>query len=299
MDQPASQADALPTESPAAWSRDDFDRWYAEHHRALRAFVATRVGRADAEDVCQEIWTKVWENRDGFDGGQLRGWLFKVARNHCCDFLRKAAGRLHRRMLSIFSPPDGAADGPPIVERFIQGDDELSDEVLERLRHCLAELDDEKRALVEGWLSGEGYESFAPKLGLTTEQAHRRFPQRMNLPRGLVQTAMPCSIAGLPRFRPRNFPGCSGNRGCFPRCKSWCFSKAARTGRNCCRQVPWGGPPARLPWQLTQPPPDGSASRPTNKLWGGPPARLNLPNYLRALSHAPSGMASLPWRPGC
>jgi RNA polymerase sigma factor (sigma-70 family) len=175
MEEPAVKP--LDVREPEArdWSKLDFDRWHAEHHAALRAFVATRVGRADADDVCQEIWAKVWRSRTTFEGGQLRAWLFKVARNHCCDYLRAAAGRLHRRMLSIFASQDGDAAGLPIVDRFTRDEEELDDEVLERLRHCLSELDDEKRALVEGWLGGQGYESFAPKLGLTPEQAHRRF----------------------------------------------------------------------------------------------------------------------------
>jgi len=45
---------------------------------------------ADAEDITQEVFVKVWKNLRKYDQSkEFRPWLYKIAKNTCLDFLRK------------------------------------------------------------------------------------------------------------------------------------------------------------------------------------------------------------------
>jgi len=44
---------------------------------------------AEAEDVCQEAFIKLWNHRDSVDPEKIKPWLMKVTRNGCLDRLRR------------------------------------------------------------------------------------------------------------------------------------------------------------------------------------------------------------------
>jgi RNA polymerase sigma-70 factor (ECF subfamily) len=44
---------------------------------------------AEAEDVCQEAFVKLWNNQDSIDPDKIKAWLMKVTRNGCLDRLRR------------------------------------------------------------------------------------------------------------------------------------------------------------------------------------------------------------------
>jgi RNA polymerase sigma-70 factor (ECF subfamily) len=67
-------------------------RLVVERHAAMVHALAWRMlGPADAEDVVQESFTRLWVNAKGWvpAGGGLGGWLRRVATNVCLDRLRK------------------------------------------------------------------------------------------------------------------------------------------------------------------------------------------------------------------
>lgn len=67
-------------------------RVLVERHSAMIHTLAWRMlGPADAEDVVQESFTRLWVNAKGWApaGGGLGGWLRRVATNLCLDRLRK------------------------------------------------------------------------------------------------------------------------------------------------------------------------------------------------------------------
>lgn len=45
--------------------------------------------RAEAEDVLQEVFIKLWQHRESLPLSKVKPWILRVTRNHCLDRLRK------------------------------------------------------------------------------------------------------------------------------------------------------------------------------------------------------------------
>jgi RNA polymerase sigma-70 factor (ECF subfamily) len=64
------------------------------YERSLGALIRDRLGSADAvEDVLQETFMRAWSGLRVQEPGNVRAWLYQVARNRCNDFLRSAQRR--------------------------------------------------------------------------------------------------------------------------------------------------------------------------------------------------------------
>ena len=63
----------------------------ARYLKLIYGFVYRSVGSpADAEDITQEVFVKVWKNIKKFDQNKsFKPWIFQIARNTSIDFLRK------------------------------------------------------------------------------------------------------------------------------------------------------------------------------------------------------------------
>ncbi|MDP3883249.1 MAG: RNA polymerase sigma factor [Candidatus Staskawiczbacteria bacterium] len=59
--------------------------------KPIYGFVYKNIGSAaDAEDVTQQVFVKVWKNIKKFDQKKaLKPWIFQIAKNTSIDFLRK------------------------------------------------------------------------------------------------------------------------------------------------------------------------------------------------------------------
>lgn len=68
---------------------------YRRHASPLLAYLMRMLGeRAEAEDVLQETFLRVFEGRGSYRGtGRFRGWLYTVATRRALDRLRKARRR--------------------------------------------------------------------------------------------------------------------------------------------------------------------------------------------------------------
>ena len=75
-----------------------FDLLLARHSKGVYRFLYRMLGSnvSHAEDVLQEVFIKVIENRNNFDTSRkFSSWLYRLARNHSIDFMRKESHRLH------------------------------------------------------------------------------------------------------------------------------------------------------------------------------------------------------------
>lgn len=68
-----------------------------EHYRRpLFAFILKMTeGRADADEIFQEVWIRAIRNLGGFRAENLIGWLFRIAHNLIIDQARRAKPIVH------------------------------------------------------------------------------------------------------------------------------------------------------------------------------------------------------------
>lgn len=67
-----------------------FRQWTREHQDqawSLARYLLT--DRAEAEDVVQEAFERLWEHRDSMSAARVKPWLLRVTRNLCLDRLRR------------------------------------------------------------------------------------------------------------------------------------------------------------------------------------------------------------------
>jgi RNA polymerase sigma-70 factor (ECF subfamily) len=71
---------------------DDFDDLYSHHAAALLTFIhhfiQPRGNKQDAENLLQEVFLKLYL-QDVHDRAACRAWLYRVATNHCINFLKR------------------------------------------------------------------------------------------------------------------------------------------------------------------------------------------------------------------
>src|SRR3954470_6503570 len=74
---------------------DAFEELYAAHAGKLFSVACRMLGnQSDAEDILQEIFLSAHRKLDGFRGDAALGtWLYRLATNHCLDYLRSRAAR--------------------------------------------------------------------------------------------------------------------------------------------------------------------------------------------------------------
>jgi len=93
------------------------ERWRGPLH----AFLARRVGDADADDLFQETWLRVVRYRDRFDAQRrFSTWLFQIANNLCRDRGRRRGVReRYRSERQAEAHGDPERTRPPPLDRAI------------------------------------------------------------------------------------------------------------------------------------------------------------------------------------
>lgn len=122
--------------------------------------VVLRVldNRADAEEVLQEVFVKVWHNAERYRANGLSPmtWLYTVARNSAIDRLRM------RRPQAPLDEAAELADLSPGPEAAAVASAQSA-----RLRSCLEALDpDRAEAVRRAYLKGETYADLATRFGV-------------------------------------------------------------------------------------------------------------------------------------
>lgn len=102
--------------------------------------VALRIlgNRADAEDLAQDAFLRLWTARERWEPGraQVGTWLYRVVVNRCIDLRRKS------RELAVDEVPDVADDAASAVTTIHQG------EMSRKLDDALTALPEQQRAAV-------------------------------------------------------------------------------------------------------------------------------------------------------
>ncbi len=99
---------------------DAFAELYQHHAGRIFALTSRMSGSPDAgEDLLQEVFLQAHRKIRGFKGDSTIGtWLYRLAINHCLDFVRSRQARMDKVTNSIdddMTPPAAGRDTP--IER--------------------------------------------------------------------------------------------------------------------------------------------------------------------------------------
>jgi len=83
---------------PVTQEGDGFEELYRQHAPRLYALATRMAGsREQGEDLLQEIFLQAFRKRSSFKGEAALGtWLYRIAINHCLDFVRSRQARMTR-----------------------------------------------------------------------------------------------------------------------------------------------------------------------------------------------------------
>ena len=130
---------------------------YEEYGGKVMGYIVSKVNnRFIAEDLCSEVFLKVYEKIDTFDSekASLSTWIYTIARNRLTDYYRT------RR---VFEEIPETLSSDNSVE-----DDYLSKESLEALAEALKCLDERERTIIiRRYYSGMTLKEIGEKLGIS------------------------------------------------------------------------------------------------------------------------------------
>lgn len=130
----------------AAGSREAFDDLVRRHQVSIVSLArALTNGSADAEDIAQEVFLRVWRSLRGFRGDStFRTWLHRVAVN----VIHSHHGRMSR-LRRMFQPPSADPDATDPIEQAADPVNVESDVVMrDAIDKALASLPEELRVAV-------------------------------------------------------------------------------------------------------------------------------------------------------
>ncbi|HEY2878692.1 RNA polymerase subunit sigma-70 [Nocardioides sp.] len=74
---------------------NDMEAAFERHRRELHVHCYRMLASYDdAEDAVQETYLRAWRGRDGFDGDNVRAWLYRIATHVCIDRSRARQRRV-------------------------------------------------------------------------------------------------------------------------------------------------------------------------------------------------------------
>jgi RNA polymerase sigma-70 factor (ECF subfamily) len=149
-----------------------FEDLYRAHAGKLFSVACRMLGNAsDAEDLLQEIFLSAHRKLDGFRGESALGtWLYRLATNHCLDYLRSRAARTNQLT-------DTLDDEPRLYEASSRG---LAEQTVAKmdLERAMARLPEGCRAAfvlhdVQGLEHREVAEALGIAEGTSKSQVHK------------------------------------------------------------------------------------------------------------------------------
>jgi RNA polymerase sigma-70 factor, ECF subfamily len=152
-----------------AWFAEIFARHGKKVYFACRGFS---WDPAAAEDATQETFLRAYEKIHQFQGGDLCGWLMRIAKNICIDHWRK------RRPDAVADEVEISDDSSPAGAVTPDYDLRLS---VERVWQEMKSLPSDQRRCLEMKIEGYSYEETAARTGLSVEavKSHLQNGRRM------------------------------------------------------------------------------------------------------------------------
>jgi RNA polymerase sigma-70 factor (ECF subfamily) len=170
----------------------EFSRVYDEHARSVYGAALRILGSpAQAQDVTQDVFLKLWRSPRRFDPGrgELGSYLRLMARSRALDVYREgqAAGRASDRMRLVVARDEGRVAERPEPAAELEGE-------RSRLRDALQHLPEVQReALVLAYWGGLTADEIARRSGIPLGTAKSRIRLGMAKVREQFEEAAPAA----------------------------------------------------------------------------------------------------------
>lgn len=175
-----------------------FDEIFSEHRAAVYALALRFLGSPeDAEDVTQEVFTKVWRGLGSFNrNSSVRTWIYRIAINSCVDYRRKPWKRMCTLDADLRESIEEGSAGPVANAPTDAEHHLLAVEKADQVRRAIGGLKPHLKAvLVMKELEEMSYEEISSRLGLSTGT----ISSRLNRARKALEEAFRVVV---PRIKP-------------------------------------------------------------------------------------------------
>ena len=162
-----------------------FDILYKQYHKVVYSNISKFILQADiAEDILQDVFMSLWENRRKMDPSKdVGGWLFVVSYNKSIAFLKK---RVKENILFT----ENISEAIIADETAITGS--ISEIQLEHLKEAINSLSPRKRKVFQLCrLEGKSYSEVASILGLSNETIKEYMKDSMKFIRNFIFSKYP------------------------------------------------------------------------------------------------------------
>ena len=176
-------------------SEDAFAILIAQYHQPLYSLIARSLDDpADAADITQEVFIKVFRSIRSFNGGSsLRTWLYRIALHEASN-QRRWWSRHKRREITLDTPPTEAEEDAPTLAMILADghgtplDHAEQGEVRAAVEQALRELPETFRTVVVlREMEGFAYEEIAEVLGVNLGTVKSRLTRGRHLLRDLLR----------------------------------------------------------------------------------------------------------------
>ena len=143
-----------------------FKALFYQYAEEIRNFIYYRSGNlAQAEDLVQEAFAKLWENCRKVPAGKARSFLYTVARNAFLNQVERENVRLK------FGKEQTAKDQDQQTPQFILEEKEF----LERLEKAIGSLPEQQRVVfLMNRIDKKKYREIAEELGISVKAVEKR-----------------------------------------------------------------------------------------------------------------------------
>jgi len=153
-------------------SHDEFRHVFSEWYAPVRNFIYFRCGDMElAEDLAQDAFIKLWENRDRVERATLKAYVYKIAQNQAINYKKR------QQLFYRFQKQLG-------IERDFDTPEKMAEmkEYEDRLQRVIAGLPDGGREVfLMNRLEDLTYQEIADRLGLSVKAIEKRMSKVLKI----------------------------------------------------------------------------------------------------------------------